>query len=313
MNQAPDVVLIREPGNRTYNPPAPVAEMARTHWEYAVLSENVYIDDWAKRGQPPRQPGTGSVPAATPEEYARVCSPDSTELLPLPPAWVSWKDFPSGDLRQRARAVGLFVEVWERESVPPVVAVAFRGTEFTSIKDWISDLRWFLRFVPFYADQYTLVSRAVGREVVARLAERNDRQDLRLVATGHSLGGGLAQHLAYSLPPGGPRVSSVYAFDPSPVTGWSTVACDRRAENARALATDRAFEHGEILAYVRLLLSYVNPPSAASPAIREVRYNFVQSSNPIKSHSIRFLACSLIKASGQAPLPDLSERFRGRE
>ncbi len=75
----------------------------------------------------------------------------------------------------------------------------------------------------------------------------------------------------------------------------------------------RAFEHGEILAYVRLLLSYVNPPSAASPAIREVRYNFVQSSNPIKSHSIRFLACSLIKASGQAPLPDLSERFRGRE
>lgn len=314
MGQAPDVVLVREPGNRTYNPPVPVVEMAKAQWEFAVLSENVYRDDWtqgrASAGRPRAE--AGGVPAPTPEDYARVCTPDSTDPLPLP-GWVRWDDFPSSDLRGAAREVGLFVEVWEKQSSPPAVAVVFRGTEFTSIKDWISNLRWFLRFVPFYEDQYTLVARRVGRQVIDRLAQRAGQPAVRLVTAGHSLGGGLAQHLAYSLPPGGPRVSHVYAFDPSPVTGWSTVSHELRAGNARGLVIDRVFEHGEILAYVRLLVSYANPPSAADPAIREVRFNFVESINPIKSHSIRFLACALIKASGQAPLPELSERFRGRE
>ncbi len=314
MSQDPGAVLVREPGNRTYNPPVPVVDMAKSQWEYAVLSGNVYVDDWKKEAAPSGEPTAGvrELPAPTPEEYARTCTPDSRDPLPLP-GWTRWDGFPSSDLRRAAREVGLFVEVWGKASSPPVVAVVFRGTEFTSAKDWISNLRWFLRFVPFYPDQYTVVSGRVGKEVVDRLAQRADQEELRLVATGHSLGGGLAQHLAYSLPLGGPRVSHVYAFDPSPVTGWSAVDHELRASNAHGLEIDRVFEHGEILAYIRLLLSYVNPPSAADPAIREVRYNFVQSINPIKSHSIRFLACSLIKASGQASLPDLSERFRGRE
>ena len=314
MSQAPDVALVREPGNRMYSPPVPVANLATSQWEYAVLSENVYVDDWKKRGTSPakRRAEVGELPAPTSEEYARSCTPDASGPLPLP-GWVRWEDFPSSDLRRKAREVGLFVEVWEKRSSPPVIAAVFRGTEFTSIKDWISNLRWFLRFVPFYSDQYTLVARRVGQQVVDRLSQRTGHQAVQLVAAGHSLGGGLAQHLAYSLPLGGPRVARVYAFDPSPVTGWSTVDRGLRARNAQGLEIDRVFEHGEILAYIRLLLSYLSPPSAADPAIRQVRYNFVPTINPIKSHSIRFLACSLIKASGEAPLPDLSERFRGRE
>ncbi len=86
-----------------------------------------------------------------------------------------------------------------------------------------------------------------------------------------------------------------------------------RSANVRGLEIDRVFEHGEILAYIRLLLSYVNPPSADNPGVREIRFNFVQSLNPVRSHSMRFLACALIDASGAAKLPDLAERFRGRE
>ena len=37
--------MIREPGKRTYNDvPEKVAESAKTLWEYAVLSDNVYLD-----------------------------------------------------------------------------------------------------------------------------------------------------------------------------------------------------------------------------------------------------------------------------
>jgi hypothetical protein len=178
-----------------------------------------------------------------------------------------------------------------------------------------------LRFVPLYPDQYSLVAQRVGQEFVDRLVKdkpgikSTGGPEVRIVATGHSLGGGLAQHFAYSMPPTSrdgtslPRASSVYAFDPSPVTGWFSVDSALRTANAKGLKIDRAFEHGEILAYARLLLSYVNPPSPADPGIREVRYNFVGSVNPFKSHSMRFLACSLIDASGQARLPRLRERF----
>lgn len=325
-DQPSNVVLIRAPGHREYSPPAPVAESAKALWEYAVLSENAYWGEW-KRQRDLREPQEAIVitlPEASQEAYAAACVPGRHEPLPLP-GWTMWGNFPSPAVIREALAVGLYVEVWEKSATPPVIAVVFRGTEFTSLKDWVSNLRWFLWFVPGHEDQYTLVSKRVGQELVDRLAERRlaGGRDavaaVSVVATGHSLGGGLAQHLAYSLPPKAsdgapvPRVSNVYAFDPSPVTGWYSVDSERREPNADALWIDRVFEHGEILAYLRLALSYVNPPSAAHPSIQEIRYNFVPSANPFKSHSMRLLACALIDASGKARLPDLLERFRGQE
>lgn len=322
-SQPRDQVLVREPGNRTYGPPAAVAESAKALWEYAVLSENAYFGAWKKqRPGAPRQEATVlTLPEATPETYSTACVPARVTPLPLP-GWTMWPDFPSSDLIQEAVRVGLFVEVWEKESSPTVIAVVFRGTEFTSLKDWVSNLRWFLRFLPLYEDQYTVVSKRVGQEFVDRLVQRRpelvagDTTRIRIVTTGHSLGGGLAQHLSYAMPPTStskvevPRVANAYAFDSTPVTGWSTVASDRRSANADKLWIDRVFEHGEVLAYIRLLLSYMNPPSAEHPSIREIRYNFVQSANPFSSHSMRLLACALIDASGQAPMPQLFERFR---
>ena len=311
MSQDPKTVLIREPGNRTYNPAVSISESAKELWEYAVLSENVYTDGWSVPSPRTRQQPSSTMSSRNAEQldaYSAACAPEGR--LPLS-GWKMWDNFPSETLRDKARDVGLYMEVWEKTVSPPIVAVVFRGTEFFSWRDWMSNFRWFswlLRFLPTYSDQYTVVAQDTGKEVLEDLKtrienERDRYKDVRIITTGHSLGGGLAQHLAYSLPEiqssdgsNLPRVSSVYAFDPSPVTGWYSVKSDLRTKNAKGLKIDRIFEHGEILSYARLLLSYANPPAANDPAIREIRYNFVQSINPFSSHSMRLIACALAEA-----------------
>ena len=290
-------VFVRDPGNRTYKPAAPVATTAVDEYGFAVLSENVYVNTWADHSIDSRGPNSS-------DQGAFQTSCDQTgHARPLPlSGWRRWERFPSAELIEGANKVDLYFEVWESDSgVPPSLVVVFRGTD--SWKDWFSNLRWVLRFVPFFEDQYHFVSRRVGEEFSRRILSDPDRyRGARVMTTGHSLGGGLAQHFAYALAldPRVPRVSRVFAFDPSPVTGWSSVSAEVREKNAQGLKTDRIFEHGEILAYIRLLLSYVNPPPAVNPAVTEIRYNFVQSINPLSSHSMRQLACDLVEASDVA-------------
>lgn len=309
--QSKDMVLIREPGQRHYGPPVAVAGSAEKLWQYAVLSSNAYFNDWGKgdggRSASPTGSDAGTYGS---DAYIKACSTDPARLLPLE-GWVLWRDFPGKPLRDEAIKQGLYVDVWESASGPKTVAVVFRGTEFESLADWKSNLRWFLRFVPGYKDQYIVLSKQLGQEFADELARRmqslpqGDRNKFLLVAAGHSLGGGLAQYFAYSLPKTAatgekiPRIAHVYAFDPSPVTGWYSVDPELRSYNAEKLEIDRVFEHGEILAYLRLFLSYAYPPSASVPAIREIRYNFVRSANVVASHSMARLACDLAAAKSK--------------
>ena len=301
MSQDSDVALIREPGKRTYSqPPEKVAESARTLWEYAVLSDNSYLDT--------------SLAQMAKTEEGKACSLDRDDRLEIRD-WKQWPDVPSPVLEKEAKEVDLQLEVWEKQISPPIVAVVFRGTEAERWGDWLANLRWFLRFIPWFRDQYMVVSEKVGAAVLAKIKVELERgnakyRDAQIVSTGHSLGGGLAQHLAYSFPEirGAdgklmPRVSKVYGFDPSPVTGWYSVPRALRVMNASGLHIDRVFEHGEILSYIRLILRYLNPPQEKDPAIREIRYNFVRSINPLSSHSMRLIACELIRANGQSPPP----------
>jgi hypothetical protein len=115
MFQDTDVARVREPGHRTYSePPEKVAESARTLWEFAVLSDNVYLDS--------------SLAEMAETEQGKACSLDRTERLELR-GWEKWPDVPNPALKQEADEVDLQLEVWEKLSSPPIVAVVFRGTE----------------------------------------------------------------------------------------------------------------------------------------------------------------------------------------
>jgi pimeloyl-ACP methyl ester carboxylesterase len=183
------------------------------------------------------------------------------------------------------------------------IVVAFGGTVATSLKDWQANLRW---FIPYHDDQYTKLVKEVEPQFVAEFLRRKQAADgmwldqAKIYSTGHSLGAGLAQEFAYALPinPDVPRVTKVFAFDPSPVTGYTSVDKSLRDANRQDLSIDRIYERREILAILRSMTNTIDPPRATAPVIRQLRYNLFPRGNWIKNHSISELACKLNEASG---------------
>jgi hypothetical protein len=277
-HQKRDEVVTREPGKRTLGAPQPIAPEAQADLDFALLSQAAYQ----------RKPD--------PKEVKAGDSVDADALL-QGTGWIRWEDFPDPQLLTKVSKFHLRVEIWSNAS-SNAVAVAFGGTVFTNIKDWKANLRW---FIPHHKDEYTEVVTTFGRDFVTDYLQRSDRGALAflrhadLFSTGHSLGGGLAQEFAYSLPENAsvPRVKKVFAFDPSPVTGFYSIRKDLRDHNTQTLAIDRIYERGEVLAYLRSFTNLFFPPSASSPTIRQVRYNLFYTLNAITGHSIAELACRL--------------------
>jgi hypothetical protein len=290
--QRSNQVVERTPGDRFLSGPKPIVPYAEEHWEFAWLSVAAYLQTAA--GQKHIQNMMQSTAAAI--------SPAADPLPPLATAgWTRWETFPGDGLLAKIKASHLRVQVWERAE-PPAVAVTFGGTVFNNDADWRANLRWFL---PGQRDEYTDVVQTFApafdlefkRRAVSTDPARLSR--LELYSTGHSLGGGLAQQFAYSLPPDCiKRVKQVYAFDPSPVTGFFSVARKLRDENKKGLLIDRIYERGEILALLRSLTSLFNKPSTIDAAIRGVRYWLFHAWNPIAAHSIDELATKLDAARG---------------
>jgi Lipase (class 3) len=282
-------VTVREPGHRLLGPPQDLRAEAIKDVEFALLSDAAYQ----------RTPAAGG---NVPEQKVAGCPAPRVALRAA--GWVMWERFPDDQLKAAIAASHLRVEVWAKRD-PPSVAVAFGGTEFRNWKDWASNLRW---FIPTRNDEYTQIVRRVGPEFVDEFARRASApesaylQNATIYSTGHSLGGGLAQQFAYALPlKAGPhRVVQVYAFDPSPVTGFYSVDKSVRDHNKVGLRIDRIYERDEILSALRSVLGVLYPPTTINPSIRAVRYNVFPTINPITGHSITELACRL-SAVTQAP------------
>jgi len=293
------LVQVREPGARFLSNPDPAWVEAQKDWEYALLAQVAYSnirgvrDTYFRRAlihlRLRKRDKDAPDPTTARKAVIDLCNA----------GWRPWEDFPRGALLMQLNISHLRAEVWEKR-IPPTIAVAFGGTVATSGKDWLSNLRWLIP-IPFRKDEYTEVVTTLAPSFSAeylKLSAEPDREHLRgatLHSTGHSLGGGLAQQFAYALPlhAARPRVTHVYAFDSSPVTGYYSVDRATRKANSKGLETDRIYEKGEILSYLRAGLRFFRPPSRINPAIREVRYDLFRASNPIAGHSITELASKI--------------------
>lgn len=302
LGQRPSEVVVRRPGERFLSAPLPIAPYATSHWEFAWLSLAAYGATPAARKRAARE---------TRQSRARI-APDGTPLAPRDPVailgaagWSRWPPFGEPAIWQQIDDAHLRVEVWENPA-HAAVAVAFGGTVLDNEKDWLSNLRW---FVPDPNDEYSQVVRTFIEPFCGEYKRRFPvRERPALYSTGHSLGGGLAQQFAYALPldDGVPRVKAVYAFDPSPVTGYFSVPRALRDGNKRNLFIDRVYERGEALALTRSLLNLIHEPPAQHPAIRSVRYSLFYGWNPLADHSIVQLANKIdravvAQAAGGAP------------
>jgi hypothetical protein len=199
---------------------------------------------------------------------------------------------------------GLEYQVWRRTNCTEAV-IAFRGTDSGDTGDWVSNFRWFA-LAPYF-DEYDQVGAEI-RDVINKIYASGCRPP-RIIVTGHSLGGGLAQHAAY----GDKRITYAYAFDPSPVTGyfdfpWRTLRVTRNA-----FGTDRVYEAGEILSLPRYLASGFFPTSSCRPRVRIVRFATVPVSGLLERHRIASMTEGLIDLSKLPHSGPLPTGFKGAQ
>jgi Lipase (class 3) len=278
-NQSRTQIVERPPGARLLGPPQPARPEAKKDLDFALLSQAAYDE----------------TPYAKKHEKANLRDAEG-DLKNR--GWSIWPEFGQNhDLPCKLQNAHLRAQVWINKQ-ENVVAVTFGGTVVGNDKDLISNLRW---FIPFDRnDEYTKTVRVFGpafaEEFVTNIqGQMPTPSTVTIYSTGHSLGGGLAQQFAYSLPekPEVPRVHKVFAFDPSPVTGYFSVKLRIRRHNSDGLRIDRIYERGEILAYVRSITNFFHVPSAKNPQIRQIRYNLFRAVNPFSGHSISELASKL--------------------
>jgi len=252
--------------------PSPLAggEKLRLYAECAAFSEDVY-----DRKDPTIKPpsGWGQIIHDTPNY-----PPDQRRI-----------DWSKIDPKNGVQAPEFAFKVWEKPAQDQVnLVIAFRGTD--DRKDWTSNFRWFTRKITGKEDQYDWV-RKMMPQLMDIIHQRHQGKQLRIVTTGHSLGGGLAQHAAYTTD----EIKEVYAFDSSPVTGYYDI--EERKKNSLGKKIDRIYERGEILSYARSLLRPFYELSEKDPNITEIGFNFTKGSWAGEQHSMTDLAKNLQEAA----------------
>jgi hypothetical protein len=201
-------------------------------------------------------------------------------------------------------------QVWARTRFPHTnrgacseVSIAFRGTVGWSGGDWFSNAD---RFGSPYDDYYHQLQRNIDGIISSIKRLPCYRQATQIVSTGHSLGAGLAQFAALANKPASSRITKVFAFDPSPVTGAHLVEKRLLQANAAGLTIDRIYQEGEVLSYAREAIQEFPPTgSVCKPFVRTVKVDAVSGSGAVGLHGVNPLAVQIVKASyaGYNPPP----------
>ena len=189
--------------------------------------------------------------------------PRGENSIPLPEGWKEVTE-----LRKELPTVGLGLAVFEKYESSKLVeiVVAFRGTD--EKKDWIQNL------VPFFRIQIPPAS-----DEFERILKLYEGQPIRVVATGHSLGGGLAFHMSFVYP----NVDAI-AFNSSPVT---KATLKLQEGNSRT----SAWESGEVLQAPR---NPVNWMRIRWHDVRRLEFRFLHGL-PLKQHGMERFALNLTK------------------
>ncbi len=300
LTQGPDQVIQRTEGEDNYASNQKAGPTAARVLPYALLAEQSYDENVYSRHR--MGPRTTDCPAGDPKDCNDRADARRAD------AWLAqWRYVWSceGPDQCRVRTAGrsepvggLGVQIWARKGARcPEAVIAFRGTVGGDKGDWESNFHWILRAFPIY-DQYDQVRDHVGEFLGHIERDRCAHAGPTLItAVGHSLGGGLAQLAAYS----DRRIRRVYAFDPSMVTGYYSVAPPHRNRNVKGLRMERVYEHGEILAYGRYVMRQFIPLSPCDPRVVSVRFDVIHGS-PIAQHSLTDFDNALLReARGSKP------------
>lgn len=167
-------------------------------------------------------------------------------------------------------------------------AIVFRGT--VGLSSWVANAHWLVKWLPFQ-DQYDQIKYIVP-ELVDRILERHpEGESINIIATGHSLGGGLAQHACYI----SEKIETAYVFNSSPVTGYTDFAKWQRLLHMKGVKIYRMYERGEVLEALRFFMKIVylyNPAPNENPCLSEHRFDF-KDAGFINEHGMLPLAVSL--------------------
>jgi hypothetical protein len=194
---------------------------------------------------------------------------------------------------------GLYYETYVLEDVDGKLleaVIAFRGTENRPsqfFSDWTTNLTAAFAFEP---KQYRLARDRVPTLITA-LKERNP--EIKIYATGHSLGGGLAQQAGYL----SKHVLEVFTFNTSPVTNWSHLRLKGEVGNAYP-TFHRIYHGGEILEKVRFVATSL---TKARFGRHDIGLQLKSRSN-FGGHSMQIIACTFAEIIANRGIDD-AEHF----
>lgn len=168
------------------------------------------------------------------------------------------------------------------------VLIVFRGSRSFPSWDWYSNCRCITQFIPFIYDHYAQVVYVIP-EIVKQL-HKEYGEKIKIITTGHSLGGGLAQQAAYA----SPFINQVYVFNSSPITGLLNFTLLRKKTYKDNLEIFRIYEHGEVLEKFRKLKNKILPFSLKDPKVEAIQFNRINDNEtPIEEHNMEKLAKEL--------------------
>ena len=199
---------------------------------------------------------------------------------------------------------GMFFETYVHKNKSEVIdlaVIAFRGTEYTSIyeirHDWGAN---FSGVVPFLGREYER-ARDHAIPLITKLHQLrgSDNKPIPIYLTGHSLGGGLAQHVAYVADK---MVTATYAFDNSPTTNWAQL---RDYEQVRDPVIHRVYQERESLESLRNIASRAN-----ITRYHRTDYAFdLVKTKGIEAHSISNLTCGFAQmVANQKDEPEYGDK-----